>query len=210
MPLSPLQLRVLRIVAEATASEDVGLAGGAALLAWDIGDRLTRDLDFFATAPAIVDAVSGRVRDALLVYGLSAEIVRESAGFVRMEVSDDIDVTELDIAWDARIRDLKVSQYGAVLDRDELAADKMLALYGRAEARDFVDVFRLLALYSREQLGELAFEKDRGFVLFAFAESLRSVARRDRFEFDCDDSTFDALIAEFADWRSEIVLGTHQ
>ena len=210
MPLSALQQRILAIVGEVTSDDDVGLAGGAALLAWDIGDRLTRDLDFFATGPAVVDAVSGRVREALFRNGLRAVVARESPGFVRFEVSDDVDVTELDIAWDARIRDLKVTQYGAVLDRDELAADKVLALYGRAEARDFVDVFRLLALYSREQLSELAFEKDRGFAPSAFAESLRSVARRDRFEFDCDDATFDALISEFADWQREIVLGTSQ
>lgn len=52
--------------------------------------------------------------------------------------------TLVDLAWDARLRPAQLSPYGPVLDRDELAADKVLALFGRAAPRDFVDVYRLL------------------------------------------------------------------
>ncbi len=75
---------------------------------------------------------------------------------------------------------------------------------GRAEARDFVDVYRLRAVYPRERLFELAAEKDRGFVADAFAETLTSIGRRDRIEFQCDDTTFDAVQTEFAQWHAEI------
>ena len=52
--------------------------------------------------------------------------------------------TLVDLAWDARLRPAQLSPYGPVLDRDELAADKVLALFGRAAPRDFVDLYRLL------------------------------------------------------------------
>ena len=81
------------------------------------------------------------------------EQVRASPGFTRLQIADGADTTELDLAWDARIRNLRDSEYGPVLDRDELAA-----------------------------------EKDRGFVADAFAGMLKSIGRRDRNEFQCDDA----------------------
>ena len=204
MPLSPLQQQVAAIVAETTEGREVGLAGGAALIVSGIGDRLTRDLDFFATTAATVDELAPRVLDALRSAGLVVEQVRASPGFTRLQIADGADTTELDLAWDARIRNLRDSEYGPVLARDELAADKMLALYGRAEARDFVDVYRLRSIYPRARLFELAAEKDRGFVADAFAETLKSIGRRDRIEFQCDDATFDAIQSEFADWHADL------
>jgi hypothetical protein len=136
VPLSPLQQRVAAIVAETTEGHEVGLAGGAALIVSGIGDRITGDLDFFATTAATVDELAPRVLDALRSAGLVVEQIRLSPGFTRLQIADRADTTELDLAWDARIRNLRDSEYGPVLDRDELAADKMLALYGRAEARD--------------------------------------------------------------------------
>ncbi|MGQ0826488.1 MAG: nucleotidyl transferase AbiEii/AbiGii toxin family protein [Actinomycetota bacterium] len=114
------------------------------------------------------------------------------------------DRTELDLAWDFRMRELRRTELGLVLDRDELAADKMLALYGRAEARDFVDVFRLREHYTRVQLFALAREKDLGFVEEAFVSALASIGRRDRIEFDVDDIAFNELETESADWRAEL------
>ena len=101
MPLSPLQQRVAAIVAETTEGHEVGLAGGAALMVAGIGDRITRDLDFFATTAATVDELGPRVLDALRSAGLVVEQVRASPGFTRLQVADGADTTELDLAWDA-------------------------------------------------------------------------------------------------------------
>ena len=171
---------------------------------WGIGERTTRDLDFFATRADTVDALRPRLEQRLRVEGLNVRVVRASEGFVRFEVGDGDDVTELDLAWDYRMRPLQRTSTGPVLDRDELAADKMLALYGRAEARDFVDVYRLRAFYSREQLSALAFEKDCGFEREWFAEALKRIDRRDRVEFEVDDAAFDAVHHEFEDWCAEL------
>jgi hypothetical protein len=68
---------------------------------------------------------------ALRSAGLVVEQVSVSPGFTRVQISDLADTTELDLAWDARIRDLRDSEDGPILDRAELAADKMLALAAR-------------------------------------------------------------------------------
>ncbi len=57
------------------------------------------------------------------------------------------------------------------------AADKMLALWGRAEPHNFLDVVMLRGRYGGARLLELAAEKDRGFTLAAFRESLGSISR---------------------------------
>jgi len=206
--LSPLQQRVVSIVASVPGAADLGLAGGAALLAWGVGERTTRDLDFFATRAETVDAFGPALERELRARGLHVEAVRSSPGFVRYEIRDGDETTELDLAWDYRMRPLQRTSLGLTLDRDELAADKVLALYGRAEARDFVDVFRLRAYYSRERLCDLAREKDHGFVENMFADTLARMERRDRIEFDVDDATLDQLRREFTDWRGELSRAT--
>lgn len=45
--LTDLQQQVAQIVAGVLAAEDVGLAGGGALISQGLVDRLTRDLDYF-------------------------------------------------------------------------------------------------------------------------------------------------------------------
>lgn len=55
--LSSLQLRVAALFAGLSEASGFVLAGGAALIARGEIDRLTRDLDFFATDAAQVDQV---------------------------------------------------------------------------------------------------------------------------------------------------------
>jgi hypothetical protein len=70
-----------------------------------------------------------------------------------------------------------VLDIGPVLHRDDLAADKTLALWGRAEPRDFVDVMALRALVGGSSLLRLAGEKDLGFTVESFVDALRSIRR---------------------------------
>lgn len=62
--------------------------------------------------------------------------VREGVGFVRLVVQRSGEVTEVDIAADARLFPLVIDQELPLLSRTELAVDKVLAVFGRAEARD--------------------------------------------------------------------------
>jgi hypothetical protein len=63
--LTSLQHRVVSIVASMSGGADLGLAGGAALIAWGIGDRTTRDLDFFAPRAETVDLLGPELERAL-------------------------------------------------------------------------------------------------------------------------------------------------
>jgi nucleotidyltransferase AbiEii toxin of type IV toxin-antitoxin system len=204
VPLSDLQLEVARAIAAISEDHDLALAGGGAMAVLGIGDRTTNDLDYFATLAAQVDAIRPAIEQALRDAALTVTLDRSSSGFARYIVTDDADSTLLDLAYDSRLRPAQPSRLGQVLDRDELAADKTLALFGRAEARDFVDVFRLRSFYSRARLCELATEKDRGFDREMFLQALVSIGRHDRSEFEVSDADLASLRQEFASWADEL------
>jgi hypothetical protein len=50
--LSPLQERLVALVAESLAGSDFALAGGAALISQGLVERRTNDLDFFGSSEA--------------------------------------------------------------------------------------------------------------------------------------------------------------
>lgn len=174
MPLSRLQARIARTVAELPDAEGFALAGGGALVVLGIVDRRTEDLDYFATAPEAVDRLGPALYRALVSDGLTVQVRRDVPGFTQYRVSDDVEATALDLSWDTRLHPTQSTVVGPALATDDLAADKTLALFGRAEARDFVDVFRLRAVYSRADLLRLAGEKDRGFSAKRFAEAIEA------------------------------------
>lgn len=83
------------------------------------------------------------LESALLRGGVSVSIKRHHPGFARLLVSDESDVTVVDLGYDFRLDPPMRTPVGTVASQDELGADKMLALFGRAEARQFVDVYLL-------------------------------------------------------------------
>ena len=79
------------------------------------------------------------VRRALSGAGLTVGHAQVNPGFVRFIVSHGDQVTELDLAADARLFPAEAGRIAPSLTGEELAVDKVLAVFGRAEARDFVD-----------------------------------------------------------------------
>lgn len=204
MTLSALQQRVARTIAQLPEADGFALAGGGALVVLGLVDRPTRDLDYFATTPESVDRLWPVLVRALNDAGLEVEVRRAVPGFVEFEIADASEGTSLDLSWDTRLHETQETDFGTVLARDELAADKTLALFGRGEARDFVDVYRLRDHYSREDLYRLAQAKDRGFDLRMFAGAISGIDRHDRVDFPVDDHTYGALHDEFDDWIESI------
>jgi hypothetical protein len=92
-----------------------------------------------------------------------------------------------------------------VVAKEELAADKTLALFGRAEARDFVDVFALAKIFGEDRLCELAARKDRGFTGSHLADALAAFSRLGREEFDVDAGTYFAIRQWSTEWRSRLM-----
>lgn len=205
VPLTDLQVRLGELFRTVDGADEFVLAGGGAMAVLGIGDRATKDLDWFAEGAEAVERFAPRFVQACTRDGLQIAEVLSQAGFRRFEISDAREATVVDLAWDARLRAPQEVRFGRVLDRDELAADKTLALFGRAAPRDFVDVYRLREFYSREQLCALAAEKDRGFDKSMFSEMIAKVLVYERKDFAVDDPTFRDLQNEFDAWHRDLM-----
>lgn len=137
--LSPLQEQVAEIIAGLEEAKDFALAGGAALIARG-DERQTRDLDFFGLTSDEVDRLVPAVDRALRAAGFTVVHVQGNPGFARIAVEGGGDRTEVDLGADARLFPAAPWHRAPVLNGEELAVDKVLAVFGRAEARDFVDL----------------------------------------------------------------------
>ncbi|HVC70264.1 MAG TPA: nucleotidyl transferase AbiEii/AbiGii toxin family protein [Acidimicrobiales bacterium] len=199
--LTPLQRRIAAIIGGLPEAEQFALAGGGALIARGDVERQTRDLDFFGPAPQDVNRLMPAVEKALQDAGMNVSRIREAPGFVRLEVREHDEVTEVDLGADARILPVERGELGPILAGEELAVDKVLAVFGRAEARDFVDLSAVADRYGLEYLCERALDKDRGFDPQVFREMLDRFDRLPRDEFDVPNRGFERLVAIIEEWR---------
>jgi hypothetical protein len=192
---------VAGIIAGLNEAEGFALAGGAALILRGVVRRSTRDLDFFGLTTTAVDMLVPAVEGALRGAGLTVEHVQRSPGFARLLVERDSEVTEVDIAADARPFPAQPGRLAPTLSGEELAVDKVLAIFGRAEARDFEDLMALEPSYGFDRLCELAADKDRGFLPEVLAEMLGHFGRLRRDEFELDDARYQQLARLVEGWR---------
>lgn len=179
------------------------------MLAHDLVDRPTQDVDLFTPDPGEVTPLSDALAVALRTKGAQVRVDRRGPGFTRLGVTvvDGRSVV-VEIAHDARIREAVQLSFGRVLHPDEVAADKTLALFGRAAARDLVDVAALSERYPLERLCELAAEKDAGFDRRVFADALSAAAAHSDAAFaelGFAPATVTALRASAAQWRTELL-----
>ncbi len=183
------------MVAALPEARGFALAGGGALVVHGLTERSTNDLDFFTPAPTDVPLLGQALVIAFREAGLTVSIVRDTETFVRLAVGDGTTDTLVDLAWDARMRPAVASDLGPVLNQEELAADKVLALFGRAEPRDFLDVYGLSQRLGWPRLLALAEQKDAGFSPERLAESLGRMNRLDQADFGIEDADYLALRA---------------
>lgn len=197
---TPLQIRIARLLSGLPEARDFALAGGAALIAHRVIDRLTNDLDFFATTSKAPIQLLPTLEAALTDDGLAVERLRVSESFIRLQVSSDEDSTLVDLAFDARMASPVSTELGVTLAVSELAADKTLALFGRAAARDFLDVDALVQQLGWDELERLAKEKDTGFDRQVMVGMLRTFGAIDPGDFDIDADSYQQLRARVAEW----------
>jgi hypothetical protein len=200
--LTSLQLHVAEVVASAAGQSEFALAGGAALNARGEVARATRDLDFFSPNPSEVSLIVPPVEQALRAEGIEVVRVVDHPTFVRLEVRDRTEITEVDFGTDARILPVERSPVGPTVAGEELAIDKVLAVFGRAEPRDFVDLAAVADRYGLEDLCAKATRKDRGFDPQVFREMLGRFMRLPRDEFDLPDQAYERLERTVDRWRS--------
>jgi len=123
--LDALHEHIARIVFALPEARQVALAGGGAMLAHDLVDRPTQDVDLFTPDPSEVMQLADVLALALRGEGAQVNVDRREPGFTRLAVtvSDGRSVV-VEVAHDARIREAVQLSFGRVLHPEEVAAEK--------------------------------------------------------------------------------------
>ena len=189
MPISGLQREVATIALRVAARYGFALAGGNALMAHGVIDRPTEDVDLFSDQETGVAAAADAVEAALLAAGFTAERqggagglgdLFEGLGEGRAEwlvTSSQGQQTMLQMAYFDRMRGPVTMDVGPVLDIEDLAGWKTVALVSRVEPRDYVDVAAALDHYTVDQLIGLARQRDSGLEDRDFTDAGRQLDR---------------------------------
>lgn len=204
--LTELQIETLRMFFDLPESTGFILAGGAALLAQELTDRPTYDLDFFS-APGIasVPAAADAIERSAGKRGWPVDRVQDGDTFCRLQLAGMDDTVLVDLAIDAAPRNATIeTRYGPSYQPLELAGRKLIALFDRAEARDFADVHRLALRFGREELLAQAAQVDLGFDRQVLAEMMRSLDRFADNEIPVPPEDVEVLRAYFREWAHEL------
>jgi hypothetical protein len=189
MPISELQREVATIALRAAARNGFALAGGNALIAHGIIDRPTDDVDLFSNEETGVAAAADAVESALVEAGFLAERRDRMAGlediFEGMGeglaewiiTAPSGQQTMLQMAYFDRTRGPVTMDVGPVLDLEDVAAGKAVALVSRVEPRDYVDTAAALQRYTVDQLIDLAKRLDPSLTGRDFADAGRHLDR---------------------------------
>ena len=138
--LSNSQLVVAAAFFALRESEHFVIVGGVALIALELIDRPTDDLDFSTDDPTRISNAATALIVTAGRNGWPVETIRSTATFQRMKLTVDGETVRVDIAVDSppRLRTVTTT-IGPTLDPLELAGRKLLALFDRAAPRDFSD-----------------------------------------------------------------------
>jgi Nucleotidyl transferase AbiEii toxin, Type IV TA system len=172
------QRRIARRVLAVAGPDGFHLAGGAALVASNMTDRATRDINVFSAGDVDVGAVADRVSAALRDDGFEVEETRRLRGRATLVVTAVgprrstflVDLARDDIKWPGETTSL-----GLTLSPRELAANKVLALFDRVQTRDLADLAVLAEQFPLEDMLADAEAKEPAFSRRLLADWLRKV-----------------------------------
>jgi hypothetical protein len=189
MPISDMQREVATIALRVAARYGFALAGGNALIAHGVIDRPTEDVDLFSDQETGVTAAADAVEAALRADGFAAERqdgindlgdIFEGMGEGLAEwviTGPEGQQTMLQMAYFDRTRGPVIMDVGPVLDIEDLAGWKTVALVSRVEPRDYVDAAAALDRYTVAELIGLARKLDPGLTDRDFADAGRQLDR---------------------------------
>jgi hypothetical protein len=202
--LTTFQREVALVFFALPAAEGFLLAGGAALVAQDLSDRPTQDLDLFTARTGGVSMARDAFEAAAGARGWEVKRIKDSPTFCRLEVHGDV-IVLVDLALESPpIGPPIVTLLGPSYGPEELAGRKLLALFDRAAPRDFVDVFRLAARYDKATLVEWARRVDSGMDDGVLADMIGMLGRFRDADLPIRDEDVPALRAFFAQWRAAL------
>jgi Nucleotidyl transferase AbiEii toxin, Type IV TA system len=189
MPISEMQREVATIALRVAARYGFALAGGNALIAHGVIDRPTEDVDLFSDQETGVMAAADAVEAALRAAGFAAGRqdginglgdIFEGMGEGLAEwviTGPDGQQTMLQMAYFDRTRGPVTMDVGPVLDIEDLAGWKTVALVNRVEPRDYIDMAAALDRYTVDELITLARRLDAGLEDRDFADAGRQLDR---------------------------------
>lgn len=204
MTLTRLQRQVAQVFFALPEAEGFAVAGGAGLLARDLIDRRTRDLDLFGVPPVDVHAAAGALEAAADRQGWTSSRIREGPSFVRLTISDGEETLVVDLAADPATERATLTELGPTLHERDLAAGKLLALWHRLEARDYADVYRLARRFGPDALIEWATARDAGFAPALLVDALHGHARWSDEDLQVHGVAAGELRAFFDDWAQRL------
>jgi hypothetical protein len=165
MALDHLHRQVAQVALRAAAEHGFALAGGNALLAHQVGNRPTRDVDLFTDQADGVEAAAAGVEAALRAAGFRTERVDKTAGLSDVfgpgmgsglaewivSAPGGRQMT-LQMSHFDRGREPVSMDVGPVLNLEDVLGGKVNALASRVEPRDYVDTANALRRYRPAQL----------------------------------------------------------
>lgn len=204
--LSRFQIDVAQLFFSLPASNGYAIAGGAGLIATELINRPTHDLDLFAHAPIrTVTRASGQFLTAAAAKGWTAIALVDTPTFYRVHVIGPDDEVLVDLAIDSPPTYAPaLTILGPTLMPLDLAGRKLLALFCRAEARDFADVFILVQRFDKEALLHQAARTDSGFDPLILAEMFATLERFADDEIPMSSELVPEVRAFFAAWSEEL------
>lgn len=179
--LSAAQQKVARVLADAVAGAGFAMAGGSALNALGLSDRLSEDIDAFSATCRDVRIPAARAGSAFRDAGWDVEIDRDTPTFCRLVVTTARrrrTQVVVELGQDAIEWGIQQSSVGPVLTVRELAANKVLAAFGRIKPRDVRDLRVLAEHVALPRMLRDAKAKDEGFNLDVLDEMVRRTLER--------------------------------
>jgi hypothetical protein len=210
----PFHERLARVGLEATEQYGFVLAGGYAVGANGMGDRLSEDVDLFTNRHSpegfsrAVDALS----DAYRREGLALDVVHHSPTFFDVVVTDHTtgDTSSIQLGLDYREHEPSRLDIGPVLDPQDAVANKMTTLYSRGETRDFIDIDLVVqsGRFTRERVLELGNSRevepmDRLMLAARFRESSRHTERQFG-RYGVDPGQRAQILERYAGWAASL------
>lgn len=178
MPLTPLQSRILGIIARHRNPESF-VAGGTVIQR--VGFRHSKDIDIFNDRKERLAEAAYLDFDALKAGGFGVTWERETDTMYRARIGDGSDETRIDWVVDSEFRFFPAmpdAEFGYALHPMDLAANKLLAAVGRIEVRDALDLLWIDKYV--QPVGAVAWaavEKDPGWMPDGLLSDLRWRAR---------------------------------
>jgi hypothetical protein len=190
------------------------LAGGYAVSANGMGDRMSQDVDLFTNRQDAGDfaRAASALRDAYERDGLRVEVTRAGLTFLDLAILDPRtgETSSVQLGLDYRAHEPAHLAIGPVLDAQDAVANKTTALYSRGETRDFIDVDVAVrsGRFTRGQVLALGDDRevepmDRAILTARFRE-IAGHSPEDFSLYGVSGAERERIVARFAAWADEI------